>query len=184
MKITLDQVRLALLFYADQQKRPEYAMYIVREVLEAIRNNHWHHLKQATLQIIFADENLMGGRNPQVENTFDPVACMEKINEVRKYFAGQKLLSKSSGISERSISLIIKGKAKMNVTVWNKLAPVIDEVIAILEQREEKKEAIPHGEYSRYRRGCKCAECKKAWNTYILNNKRKKLAQKNTELSL
>lgn len=39
MKITLEQVRLALLIYADQQKRPHYAMYIVREVLDAIRNN-------------------------------------------------------------------------------------------------------------------------------------------------
>lgn len=184
MKITLEQVRLALLIYADQQKRPEYAMYIVREVLEAIRNSLWHPLKQATLQVIFADDNLLGGGSSQEETVFDPVPCMAKINEVRKYFAGQKLLSKSSGISERSISLIIKGKAKMNSTVWNKLEPVIDEVITILEQREKNKEAIPHGEYARYRRGCKCSECKKAWNTYILTNKRKKLAQKNAEHSL
>ncbi len=182
MKITLEQVRLALLIYADQQKRPHYAMYIVREVLDAIRNNTWHPLKQATLQVIFADENLLGQGQRKPEPDLDPVACMEKINEVRKYFAGQKLLSKSSGISERTISLIIKGKAKINVSVWNKLSPVIDEVISVLEQRERNKEAIPHGEYTRYRRGCRCADCKTAWNAYILTNKRKKLAQKKVEI--
>lgn len=182
MKISLEQVRLALSIYAEQQKRPEYEMYIVREVLEAIRKNLWHPLKQITLQRIFADDNLRGNEDQNEETVFDPKPCLEKINEVRKYFAGQKLLSKSSGVSERSLSLIVKGKAKMNSTVWKKIEPVIGEVIEVLEAREKKKEAVPHGEYARYRRGCKCDLCKKAWNAYVLDNKRRKMEQRREEL--
>lgn len=176
MKISFEQVRLALIAHAERKNRPSLDIYVVKEVVEAIRMEKWHPLKMIALQEIFANKaiyNLVEQPPPPVI-VYDPDEFLEKVLLIKKHYSGQKKLSIKSGVSERTISLICKQKSKVTQTICRKLAPVIDDVIKDLEETEHNN-SQKHGWYVTYRKGCRCCECKKAWSEYIIANRKKRL---------
>jgi hypothetical protein len=170
MRITNDQIRKALVAIAELKNRPHYEMSVVREVIDAINLNSHHRLKTLTLQEIYTQYGNRGILLTE-DKPFDPEACVLKITEVKAYYAGQKALVTRSGVSERTISLILSNKQKLTQKMWRKIEPVIDEVLSDLKRYNEEKEKKSHGNYVTYRKGCRCDDCKIGWRNYINSKK-------------
>lgn len=184
MRITLDQVRTALISIANQRGRPQFEMGVIREVYESIQYEYHHALKNIVMQEIFI---IFGHlyKNKDYDDVNLDEALM-KITKVKDYYAGQKVLVNRSGVSERTISLLIRRKMLLTVRIWKRIEPVIDEVINDLERYHADKEKKSHGKYVTYRKGCRCSECREAWRHYINNRIAARNAQfiVNDELNL
>lgn len=172
MRITNDQIRKALVAIAELKKRPHYDMSIVREVIDSINSGSHHPLKTLTLQEIYTQYQI-NGIYPTNDTIFDADACILKIALVKEYYAGQKALVTRSGVSERTVSLLLSGKQKLTKKMWSKIEPVIDLVLVELKRHTEQKEKKSHGNYVTYRKGCRCNECKIGWRNYINSKKTK-----------
>lgn len=175
--ISTQQVRTALIQVAEQSNRPHFGMLVVRDVKEAIKNNTYHNLKNRVLREIYIQYGDL--YKPQVENTIiiEKTRFMEKLFQIKNYYAGQKVLVRTSGISERTISLLFRGKIELTFGVWKKLLPVLDRVLEDLETYEIEKQKQKHGKYITYRKGCRCDDCRVAWRLYVKgSNQRKKSA--------
>lgn len=175
MRITNDQIRKALVAIAEIKKRPHYEMSIVREIIDSIQSGTHHPLKNLTLQEIYSQSGsnifFIGETKP-----FNPEECIKQIAKVKEFYAGQKALVTRSGVSERTISLILSDKQKLTFKMWNKIEPVINEVLEDLKKYNEEKEKRSHGNYVTYRKGCRCKECKLGWRNYI-NKKKNSIKQ-------
>lgn len=175
MRITTDQIRKALVAIAEINKRPHYEMSIVREIIDAIQSGTHHRLKNITLQEVYSQSGnntfFTGESKP-----FNAEECVKQIAKVKAFYAGQKALVSRSGVSERTISLILSDKQKLTVKMWNKIEPVIEEVLEDLKKYNEEKEKRSHGNYVTYRKGCRCNSCKMGWRNYI-NKKKSSIKQ-------
>lgn len=165
MKITLDQVRTALINIANEKGRPHYGMGVIRDVYNAILEKEHHCLRYITMQEIFTLNSCV--KKPHMEYSAPPEDALSKLLKIKQYYAGQKVLVSKSGVSDRTISLILRGKLEMSSRVWNKIAPIIDEVLEDLQKHHEEKEKKSHGKYVTYRKGCRCDLCRLAWRGYI-----------------
>jgi hypothetical protein len=175
-QITTQQVKTALIQIAEQSKRPHYGSFVVREVRDAIQKNSYHNLKNLVLREIYIQYGDLYKPEPVVTEIQNKEAFFEKIVQVKNFYAGQKVLVRASGVSDRTISLLLRGKIELTVSVWEKIEPVIDKVLKELEEYEKEKEKQKHGKYVTYRKGCRCMACRVAWREYIKgSNVRKKL---------
>lgn len=172
------QVRTALIQIAEQSQRPHFGLFVVRDVKDAIKNNTHHNLKNLVLREIYIQYGDL--YKPVVENTtiINKTEFMEKLLKIKNYYAGQKVLVRTSGISERTISLLLRGKIELTFGIWEKILPVLDQVLEELEAYEIEKQKQKHGKYVTYRKGCRCDDCRVAWRMYVKgSNQRKKLAE-------
>lgn len=177
MKINLYQVRQALINIAKERNRPEFGKIVADDVLRAIRDNLHHNLKEIVMKEIY---NLYGHLYAEPEEDkveIDQNAIMEKLSIIRSYYAGQKVLVSRSGVSERTISLILTSDHQVSYRVYEKLNPVLDSVIEELKRHKIEKDKNSHGTYVNYRKGCRCDHCKEAWREYIKDRNRRKKAQ-------
>lgn len=165
MKITLDQVRTALINIANEKGRPHYGMGVIRDVYNAILKKEHHCLRHITMQEIFTLNSHVC--KPHLELAAPPKDAPNKLQQIKQYYAGQKVLVSKSGVSDRTISLILRGKLEMSPKIWNKIAPIIDDVLEHLKKHHEEKEKKSHGKYVTYRKGCRCGLCREAWRSYI-----------------
>lgn len=167
MRITLDQVRTALVSIANQKGRPDdFGMGVIRAVYESIQYEYNHPLKNIVMQEIFTQFGHLykNNDNPEEVNIEE---ALEKILKVKNFYAGQKVLVSRSGVSERTISLLIRKKMTLTVRIWKRIEPVIDDVINELDRHHTEKEKKSHGKYVTYRKGCRCDPCRIAWRFYI-----------------
>lgn len=175
-QITTEQIRTALVQIAEQSKRPHFGMFVVREVVRAIKYNHHHQLKNIVLREIYV---LYGNQyKPDMEqfNIADKAEFMAKLSKIKDYYAGQKVLVSASGVSERTVSLLLRGKLELTAKVWEKIDPVLDKILIELEEHHREKEKNSHGKYVTYRKGCRCEPCRIAWRVYVKeSSERKKL---------
>lgn len=175
MKITLDQVRTALINIANEKGRPHYGMGVIRDVYNAILKKEHHCLRYITMQEIFSLNSCV--KRPHLELSPPPEDALQKLLQIKQYYAGQKVLVSKSGVSDRTISLILREKLEMSPRVWNKIAPIIDEVLEDLQKHHQEKERTAHGKYVNYRKGCRCEPCKHAWRIYIKDRNSRVKAQ-------
>lgn len=179
--INTQQVRTALIEIAEQSQRPHFGLFVVREVKDAIINNTHHNLKNAVLSEIYIQYGDQYKPEPEFTGIKDQKVFMEKLLRIRDYYAGQKLIVRASGVSERTISLLLRAKIELTFNVWEKILPVLDQVLTELEAYKIEKQKQKHGKYITYRKGCRCEPCRIAWRMYIKNSsQRKKLAEQNT----
>lgn len=173
MRISFDQVQQALINIAEQKGRPHYELSLIKDVAAAIRNNTHHHLKQLVMQEIYVLYNHLY-QDQVVPKEYDPEVIKDKLKELKELYAGQKALVSRSGVSGRTISLLIRGEYELTPRIMKKIAPVIDEVLVELKKHHEEKKRRSHGNYVTYRNGCRCTLCKAAWREYVKASKLKK----------
>lgn len=178
MKITFDQVRTALINIANEKGRPHYGMGVIRDVYYAILNKEHHCLRHITIQEVFTLNSYLNKQT--AEPTPPPDDAMSKLIQIRQFYAGQKVLVTRSGVSDRTISLILRGKIELSPKIWKKLSPIVDEVLADLQKHHEAKERKSHGNYVTYRRGCRCEDCRAAWRSYIKDRNERMRSQNET----
>lgn len=175
-QITTDQIRTALVHIAEQSNRPHFGMFVVREVVRAIKYNHPHQLKNVVLREIYVLYGDLYKPDTEQFNIADKADFLAKLCKIKDYYAGQKILVSESGVSERTISLLLRGKLELTAKVWEKIDPVLDRVLEELEEHHKEKEKNSHGKYVTYRKGCRCEPCRIAWRNYIKEStERKKL---------
>lgn len=177
-KVTTEQVKQALIRIAEQSHNNHFGLLVVREVVHAIRNNTHHYLKNQTLQEIYSSESDNSeNQNKELEMLFDSQKdeVLIKVKKIKTYYAGQKHLVKMSGVSDRAVTLLIRGELQLSYRLWKKIHGVIDEVIEALETQKIEKEKRKHGYYMSYKQGCRCEDCRMAWRNYIANNELKKI---------
>lgn len=183
MRISFDQIKQALINIAKQKGRPNYELSLIKDVAASIHNNTPHHLKQIVMQEIYVLYNHLYQDENSVRE-YDPELIRAKLQELKKLYAGQKALVNKSGVSGRTISLLIRGEYELTPRIMKKIAPVIDEVIDELKKHHEEKKRRSHGNYVTYRNGCRCQPCKEAWREYVKASKqRKKNADNQTNQS-
>ena len=174
MKVSIDQVKHALIQIASQTGRPHYGMSVVREVMDAIHESTFHHLKTMVLQEIYVIYGHLYLEKRILTDEEIEVALF-KLAQLKGYYAGQKALVQKTGVNERTVSLLMRGKQKLSVKVWVKMEMHIDSVLADLKAHHKLKEEISHGRYITYRNGCRCDQCKAAWREYIKALKQSKI---------
>lgn len=177
MRITLDQVKLALINIANNRDRPHYELSVVRDVYYSIKYEYHHKLKNIVMQEIFT----LYAHLYQIENqtkTFNHDEALAKILKIKEFYAGQKILVLKSGVSERTISLIFRKKIRLTPRVWKRISPIVDEVLKDLERHQIEKEKKSHGKYVTYRKGCRCSPCRTAWRIYIQERTLKRAQEK------
>lgn len=119
MRITLDQVRTALVSIANQKGRPDdFGMGVIRAVYESIQYEYNHPLKNIVMQEIFTQFGHLYKNNDNPEE-INIEEALEKILKVKNFYAGQKVLVSRSGVSERTISLLIRKKMTLTVASGN-----------------------------------------------------------------
>lgn len=166
-QITTEQIKTALVQIAEQSKRPHFGMFVVREVIRAIKYNLPHQLKNAVLREIYVLYGSLYKPNTELFKLADNEQFMEKLGQIKQYYAGQKILVSVSGVSERTLSLLLRGKLELTAKVWEKIDPVLDDVLIELEKHHKEKEKNSHGKYVTYRKGCRCMPCRIAWRNYV-----------------
>lgn len=166
MRISLDQVRTALINIANQRGRPPFEMAVIRDVYESIQYEYHHPLRNTAMQEIFTTYGYLY-KNSDSGDLVNLEEAFEKILKVKEYYAGQKVLVSRSGVSERTISLLLRKKMVLTHRIWKRISPVIDLVLQELERHHNEKEKNSHGKYVTYRKGCRCTECRTAWRIYI-----------------
>lgn len=173
MRITFEQIRKALVAIADQKGRPHYEMGVVREVADAIQNNTHHHLKIIVMQEIYVQfSHLYKKEKPKQDINLDE--ALESLLVIKNYYAGQKVLVSRSGVSERTVSLLLRKKQELSPRIWSKIEPVLESVLQELARHHSEKEKNSHGKYVTYRKGCRCDSCRAAWRYYIKERKTKR----------
>lgn len=171
MRISFDQVRTALINIAHQKGRPDFEMGVIRAVYESIQYEYHHSLKNIVMQEIFSTYGQLYNSN---SDNIDLDEALEQIIKIKSFYAGQKVLVSRSGVSERTISLIIRGKMLLTPRIWRRIQPVLSDVLVELDRYHTEKEKKSHGKYVTYRKGCRCGECRAAWRIYINNRSSKR----------
>lgn len=167
MRISFDQVRIALVSIASQKGRPEdFGMGVIRAVYDSIQYEYHHPLKNTVMQEIFIQYGHLYKDNENAEDV-NLEEALAKILKVKNFYAGQKVLVSQSGVSERTISLLIRGKMQLTIRIWKRIEPVLDNVLSELDRHHSEKERKSHGKYVTYRKGCRCNACRISWRLYI-----------------
>lgn len=125
MEVNAEQIKKALIEIANINKRPNFELTVIRDVVFAIQNQCYHPLKERVLHHI---ENEIEHRS----RTVDREQNMRLIklrnactSEAIKYYLAEK-----SGIGVKLINNMVKGRYEVTAADWASIEPVIDQLIS------------------------------------------------------
>ena len=131
-----DEIKLAVQYLAVQKGRPHYGLGIVKQVVNAFRDNTDHFLKSEVLEILKAEYPDAAHRtNADAPNHMPPRkdkhATDKQFREfalvARSYRGAIKHLSEASGVSQSVISTLIS-RGSISLKKYRELEPHFDAV--------------------------------------------------------
>lgn len=163
-KPTAQQVREALTMYAKDIKRPEFSLFVQREVIEAFRSDSNHVLKSKVsfyfkIRMIQRPDLVLASDKDQAL-IID--SCQNK--------ALKRHLVAVSGYSSQYLQMVIDHKAPLSEVAARDLKQALPKAKKLhkaeCDEKEKKLKKNICGYTACYRNGCHCDKCTTAYRKY------------------
>lgn len=125
MEINAEQIKKALIDIANINKRPNFEMAVIKDVIFAVQNQCHHPLKERVLHHI---ENEIEQRSKTVDR--EQNMRLIKLRNVCTSESIKHYLAERSGICVKLINNMVKGRYEVTGSAWSSIEPVIDQLIS------------------------------------------------------
>lgn len=122
MDVNPDQIRQALIDIADLKGRPPFELVLVREVINSIKNQQSHHLKEAVLSHI---KNKLEAKK---EEGLGSAARLSKLRTCCNTETLKNELANMTGLSYSLINSMVRGRYEITTNLWLQVEPCLDQI--------------------------------------------------------
>lgn len=120
MYVNATQIKQALIDIANETPRPHFEVSVVRDVVEAIKCDKPHHLKESVLEKIKVDL-----QDRVATKDSEQMSRLKCLREVCTGESVKQKLGEDSGLGFKYINHMVRGRYEINDNVWIRLEPLI-----------------------------------------------------------
>ena len=123
MYVSAAQIRNALIDIAKEMGRPEFELYVIREVIEAVQNDSSHELKNIVLDRINKELNDLN-----IKKESDQAIRLKKIRSICTSDELKKRLAEESDLELKYIQYLVRGRYEIDNSLWGRIEPILDQM--------------------------------------------------------